>query len=145
MCSRSVTKCASFSHQGHQAAKGVTTGYGELVDLLETIERLLKPLAIYTQIQPTRYMDEIIVRIVAELLSILALTTKELKQGRPSESVLADMLPYSMLCREIRQEDFWRTGRRSDPTKARSTFLRRGSDDRSGDSQSRLRSRPGHE
>jgi hypothetical protein len=125
----------------------VNTSYGELVDLLETIERLLKPLAIYTQIQPTPYMDEIVVKVVVELLSILALTTKELKQGRPSESVTvpAAVLSYSTLCREIRQEDFWRTGRRCDPTKARSTFFRRGSDDRSGDSQSRLWPRPGYE
>jgi hypothetical protein len=131
--------------QRYQAAKGVNTSYSELVDLLEKIERLLKPLTICTQIQPTPYMDEIVVRIVVELLSILALTTKELQRGQASECDLSDVLPYSMFCREIRQEDFWRAGRRGDPTKIRSTFLRRGSDGRSGDSQSRLRSRPGHE
>ena len=78
----------------------MNTSYDKLVDLLETIERLLKPLAIYTRIQPTPYMDEIVVKIVVELLSILALTTKELKQGRPSESVPADVLSYSMLFSE---------------------------------------------
>jgi hypothetical protein len=38
-------------------------------------------------------MDEIMVRITAELLSSLALATKELMQGRSSEPVLADLLP----------------------------------------------------
>ena len=108
--------------QRYQAAKGVNTSYSELVDLLETIERLLKPLTIYTQIQPTPYMDEIVAKIVVELLSILALTTKELKRGQPSERDLSVVLPYSIFCREIHQEDFWRTGRRGD-TKIRSTFL----------------------
>jgi hypothetical protein len=39
-------------------------------------------------------MDEIVFKIMVELLSTLALATKELKQERPSESILADILPY---------------------------------------------------
>jgi hypothetical protein len=39
-------------------------------------------------------MDDVVVRIMMELLSTLALATKELKQGRTSESVLADMLRH---------------------------------------------------
>lgn len=74
-------------------AKGVDTGYGELVHLLESIEHLLKPLSIYTQILPTPAMDEIVAKIMVELLSTLALTTKEIKQGRQSESVLAGRFP----------------------------------------------------
>jgi len=38
-------------------------------------------------------MDELVVKIMAELLSGLALTTEELKQGRLSKSVLTDVLP----------------------------------------------------
>jgi len=41
-------------------------------------------------------MDEIVVKIMSELLSTLALATKELKQGRCCESSLADGLPYSV-------------------------------------------------
>jgi len=37
-------------------------------------------------------MDEILVKIMMELLSTLAQATKELKQGRSSESPLADEL-----------------------------------------------------
>jgi len=78
----------------HQVAKGVNNSYDELADLLESIEHLLKPLDIYTRISLTPAMDGIVVKIVVELLSTLALTTKELKQGRPSVSVLSDMSPF---------------------------------------------------
>ena len=39
-------------------------------------------------------MDEIVIRIMVELLGTLALTTEELKQGRPSEFVLANVSSY---------------------------------------------------
>jgi len=35
-------------------------------------------------------MDEIVVKIMIELLSTLALATRELNQGRSSESIVAD-------------------------------------------------------
>ena len=108
----------------HQAAKGVNANYDELTDLLESIDQLLKPLGVYTQIPPTPAMDDIVLKIMAELLSTLALTTKELKHGRPSESVLADVLRYLVQCREFCKEDFWRKGRRGDPTEVRSTLSR---------------------
>lgn len=64
------------------------TSYEALVDFLESIEHFLSRLRIYTQIPPTPSMDEIVVKIMAELLSALALATKELKQGRSSEYYL---------------------------------------------------------
>ena len=73
----------------YQAAKGVDASYGALVDLLESIEHFLKRLSIYTNISPTPAMDEIVVKIMVELLSTLALATKEVKQGRSSEPVLS--------------------------------------------------------
>ena len=66
--------------------------YDALVDLLEAIGHILKRLDVYTEISPTPAMDELVVKIMAELLSTLGLATRELKQGRPSESVLADTL-----------------------------------------------------
>jgi hypothetical protein len=39
-------------------------------------------------------MDEIVAKIMVELLSTLALATKELKQGRSSELILLDLLLY---------------------------------------------------
>jgi hypothetical protein len=41
-------------------------------------------------------MDEIVVKILVELISTLALGTKELNQGRSSESVPPDVVAYSV-------------------------------------------------
>jgi hypothetical protein len=41
-------------------------------------------------------MVEIVIKIMVEILSTLALVTKGLKQGLPSESVLIDVVPYSL-------------------------------------------------
>ena len=39
----------------------------------------------YTQVPPTTEMTDIIIQIMVEVLSILGIATKELKQGRMSE------------------------------------------------------------
>jgi hypothetical protein len=70
----------------YQAVKDVGASYDALVDLLECIERFLNRLDIYTKISPTAAMAEIIVKIMVELLSTLALVTKQVKQKQPSES-----------------------------------------------------------
>ena len=69
-----------------------------LVDLLESIEHVLSRLHIYTQIPPAPAMDEMVVRIMAELLSALALATKELKQGRSSEQSLLCLMSNFARC-----------------------------------------------
>jgi len=92
----------------HQAAKDVVDSYDALADLLEAIEHLLKRLDIYTEILPTPAMDELVVKTMVELLSTLALATKELKEERSSESVLTDILYNSARRRQIRTRDFWR-------------------------------------
>jgi hypothetical protein len=74
--------------------KGVIDGYDTLVDLLESIEHFLNRLDIYTKIPPTAAMTEIVVKILVELLSTLALATKQIKQGKPSESVFGEVLHY---------------------------------------------------
>ena len=76
--------CSIIYTQEHQVAKGVNVSYDALLEFLESVEHLLKPLDIYTQITPTPVMDEMVVKIMAELLSALGLRTKELKQLRPS-------------------------------------------------------------
>ena len=72
------------------------------------IEHFLNRLDIYTRIPRTPAMDEMVIKIMVELLSTLALATRELKQGRSSESVLADMLRYSMERSEASKEMLWR-------------------------------------
>ena len=111
--------------------------YDGLVDLLEAIEHFLKRLDIYTELPPTPTMDELVVKIMVELLSTLALATKELKQGRSSESFLADIVYSSAQRRGIHTRDIWRRqleAYRSTPTEAGSAHPRRGSNDCSGDS-----------
>jgi hypothetical protein len=78
----------------NQTAKGVTSILGALVDLLEYFEHFLSRLDLYTRIPHTPDMDEIVVKIMLDLLATLALVTKELKQGQSSESVFANTLPY---------------------------------------------------
>ena len=75
----------------HQAANGVVDSYDALVDLLEAIEHFLKRIDIYTEIPLTPAMDELVVKILVELLSTLGSATKNLNQGRSGESVLADI------------------------------------------------------
>ena len=43
-------------------------------------------------------LDEIVIKILVELISTLGLVTEKLKQQRSSESVLADVLSYSTGC-----------------------------------------------
>jgi hypothetical protein len=68
-----------------QAASGVTSSYDALLDIFESLGNFLKRLEVYTKIPPTQMMTDLIVKIMAELLSVLALATKEIKQGRLSK------------------------------------------------------------
>ena len=68
-----------------QAADGVSSSYDALVDLFECIGNFLKRLRIYTDVPMTPSMTDIIVKIMVELLSVFALATKQIKQGRFSE------------------------------------------------------------
>ena len=80
--------------QANQEAKGIASSYDTLVDLLELIENFLSRVDICARISPTPATDEVVVKIMAELFSMLALATRELKQGPSSESVLLKVLPY---------------------------------------------------
>lgn len=97
----------------YQAVKGVSASYETIADLLESIEHVLKRLDIYFKVSPTPAMTEIVVKILVELLSTLALATKQIQQGRLSELFSVKVVPDSMLRRKIREETFWREGRRS--------------------------------
>ena len=69
----------------HQAATGVSSSYDSLVDLFECLANFLKRLEVYTAVPITPLMSGIIVKIMVELLSVLALATKQVKQGRFSK------------------------------------------------------------
>jgi hypothetical protein len=48
----------------------------------------LKRLEVYTTIPLTPMMTELIIKILAELISVLALASKQIKEGRLSKYVL---------------------------------------------------------
>jgi hypothetical protein len=75
---------AHFNTDVSQAAKDVRTGQDTLVDIFERIESFFRRLEIYTSVPPNQEMGETITTIMVEVLCILAIVTKEIKQGRTS-------------------------------------------------------------
>jgi hypothetical protein len=57
-----------------------------LIELFERIEYFFKRLESYTAVPPTGAMTDITVKIMIEVLNILAIATKEMRQGRASAS-----------------------------------------------------------
>ena len=70
-----------------QAAKDVSGSQDILVDLFNRIEFFFRRLEIYTEVPPTPSMTDVIIQIMVEVLSIVAMVTKELKRRRFSESI----------------------------------------------------------
>jgi hypothetical protein len=68
-----------------QTAKDVRASQDTLVDIFERIEMFFRRLQIYTEVRPTAEMMDIIIQIIVEVLSILGIITKEIKQGRLSK------------------------------------------------------------
>ncbi|KAH8977018.1 hypothetical protein EDB86DRAFT_1352564 [Lactarius hatsudake] len=64
------------------AAKDVRASHDALVELFERIQFFLKRLGVHTRISPTDDMIEILVKIMAEVISILSIATKEMQQSR---------------------------------------------------------------
>jgi hypothetical protein len=64
--------------------------YDSLVDLFASFENFLSRLSIYAEIPPqaTPALTNVLVKIIVELISTVALATKQVKQGRFSEFVL---------------------------------------------------------
>ena len=71
-----------------QAAKDVPSSQETLVDVFEGIENFFHRLEVYTAAPPTPEMMVMMVKIMVEVLFILGITTKEIKQSRTSEYIL---------------------------------------------------------
>ncbi|KAH9015487.1 hypothetical protein EDB85DRAFT_2156658 [Lactarius pseudohatsudake] len=65
-----------------QAVKDVRASQNALVDLFGRMEYFFMRLEKYIDIRPTAAMTDIIVKIMVEVISILGIVTKEIKQGR---------------------------------------------------------------
>jgi fungal STAND N-terminal Goodbye domain len=69
-----------------QAAIGVSASYDGLADLLECVSDFLKRFQIYAEkVSLSPAMSDIVVKIMVEVLSVLALATKQINQGRFSK------------------------------------------------------------
>jgi len=67
------------------AANGVNSNYGTLIDLLESVEDFLRRVAVYVRIPSTAVVDETMFDIVVELLG---LTTKSYVGGRNKRPII---------------------------------------------------------
>ena len=74
-----------FDSPVSQAAKDVNSSRDELIKNFNCIERFFHRLEIYTGITPTAAMRDIIIEIMVEVLTILAIATKQATRGRISE------------------------------------------------------------
>jgi hypothetical protein len=77
--------------QVYQAAKDVSASHDALDNLLELVEQFVNRLEIYTKVTLERAMVELIIKMMAHLLHVLGLVTKEIKRNPLSKSVSADM------------------------------------------------------
>ena len=67
----------------HQAAIGVSGSYDALGELFECVGYFLTRLHIYTEKIPSSpTMSDIMVKIMVQVINVLALATKQIKQGR---------------------------------------------------------------
>jgi hypothetical protein len=66
-------------------AKDVLASHGTLVTLFERIQMFLQRLSIYTEIPLTVETIELLGKIMGQVLSILALSTKEMTERKMSE------------------------------------------------------------
>ena len=76
-----------------KTAKDVDASQGAIIDIFEHIEHFFKRLESYTDMRPTEAMADIIIRVMVEVLSILVIATKEVKQGRASELLAQQDVP----------------------------------------------------
>ena len=80
--------------QCSQTAKDTSARQDKLIEIFTRIGRFFYRLEIYISVTPTTAMREIITEIMVEVLSILAIATKEVKRGRFSE-LLSQDLPFT--------------------------------------------------
>ena len=89
--------------------------YEALVDLFASFENFLSRLSIYAGIPPTPVLTNVLVKIIKELISTLALATRQVQQGRFSEFVLDCYDGWlTQWGREIYGEALGREGHRGD-------------------------------
>jgi hypothetical protein len=103
---RFMRRCSS-DVQVNQVANGVITSCDALAEMLESMERLMKRLRIYAETShPMLALDAMVVELMVELITTLALVTRKLKKRRSRESFFANMLLYSSRRSQMGKELF---------------------------------------
>ena len=69
-----------------QAARDVLASRDALINIFERFENFFRRLEEYAEVPTTEAMKGVIVKIMVEVLGIFGIVTKEMKQGRTSES-----------------------------------------------------------
>jgi hypothetical protein len=84
---RSIYSGARRDAKLSQAAKAVSDSLDVLATVFERIENFFRRLETYVGVPATVGMTNIIVKIMVEVLFILSIATKELRQSRASEPI----------------------------------------------------------
>ena len=85
--------CDCCDVQFFQTVKVVNASQDVLVDLFERIENFFVRLGTYIEVPPTPGMMDMLMKIMAEVLSILGIATREIKQ-----STLSELIHYDRPC-----------------------------------------------
>jgi len=81
----SIPLLRRLEHPPSKATKAVSASQDALTNVFERIENFFRRLETYVQVPPTAGMTDMIVKIMIEVLSILAIATREISQGRASK------------------------------------------------------------
>jgi len=76
-----------------QAAKNVRASQDALFEIFERLEAFFQRLEIYTEAALNQKMVDTVTKIMAEVLNIIGIATKEMKQGRTSKAFLYKETP----------------------------------------------------
>ena len=78
-----------------QAAKDLQKSHETLIEIFGRIEGFFRRLEIYIQVPPTTEMMDTIVQIMAEVLTILGIATKDMKENRISKQFSMFVSPFT--------------------------------------------------
>ncbi|KAH9011708.1 hypothetical protein EDB83DRAFT_2579583 [Lactarius deliciosus] len=77
-----VIMLLSISGTNTTAAKEVEASQDIIINIFERIKNFFRQLEVYTKVPPTPAMADMMVKIMVEVLDILGMATKEMKQSR---------------------------------------------------------------
>ena len=78
-----------------------------LVELFDRIEDFFFRLKTHTEVPPTAAITDVMTKIMAEVLCMLAIATKYMAQGRTSRSNSGDVLPTTYFDQKHFLKSWW--------------------------------------